>query len=119
MFLTSLVFSISMLSGLGFYAKMGVEASAETQNEDVQAAAENLDGIEFDEDRSSSILQGPLAALVPAMEILMSLVTILSNTSGVVQLLFGASAIVGDTIELFFRLTMLITLAFVIRGLIW
>jgi len=33
-----------------------------SQNEDVQNAAEELKGIDYDEDRSSAILQGPLAA---------------------------------------------------------
>lgn len=117
MFLTSLILAITVLSGLGYYAEMGVEASAESQNKDVQLAAENLDGIEFDEDRSSSILQGPLAALIPAANLLMAFVTILSNTSGVLQLLFGAPVVVADTVELLFRIAMLITIAFFIRGL--
>jgi len=115
-FLVSLIFSITILSGLGFYAQLGVSADVETHNEDVQNAAENLEGIEYDEDRSPPILQGPLAAVIPVVEILQTFTTVLGNTSGVLQLLFGAPEVVADTVELFFRITMLVTIAFLIRG---
>lgn len=116
-FLVALISSISILSGIGFYAQLGVSASVESQNQDVQRAAQNLEGIDYDEDRSGSILQGPLAAVIPAVEIVQTLSTILFNTAGVIQLLFGAPEIVAETIELFFRVSMLITIGFFIRGI--
>lgn len=116
-FLMSLIFSITILSGLGFYAQIGISASAESHNDDVQDAADQLEGIEFDEDRSPSILRGPLAAVIPAVDLLMAFATVLGNTSGVIQLLFGAPVVVADTIQLLFRIAMLITAAFFIRGL--
>lgn len=117
-FVVSLIFSITILSGIGFYASMGIEADVEGQNEDVQAAAENLGAIEYDEERSGDILQGPLAGIIPAVEILQTLSTILFNTSGVIQLLFGAPEIIADTLQTFFQLAMLITIGFFIRGAI-
>lgn len=116
-FVVSLVFSMTILGGVGFYAELGAEIDASTHSDDAEAAAENLEGIEYDEDRSPPILQGPLAAVIPVIEIVQTLTTVLFNTSGVLQLLFGVPEVVADTVELFFRATMLITIAFLIRGI--
>lgn len=115
-FIVSLIFSMTILSGLGFYAAMGVDVSAESQNEDVQRAADQLNGIEFGEGRSSSILQGPLAAVTPVVRIFQTFTTVIGNTSGVIQLLFGIPKIAADTIELTFRIAMLVTIGYVIRS---
>lgn len=112
----SLLASMTILSGLGYYADLGAEVDPETHNEDVANAAENLQGIEYDEDRSPPILQGPLAAVIPVVEILQTFTTVIFNTSGLLQLLFGLPAVVADTIELLFRIAMLLTIAFLIRG---
>lgn len=114
--LAALVMSMTVLSGLGFYAEMGAEVDVSGQNEDVQAAADQLSGIEFGEGRSSAILQGPLAAVVPVVRIFQSFTTVLGNTSGVIQLLYGAPKIVADQIELLFRIMMLVTIAYAIRS---
>lgn len=116
--MTALVLSITVLSGMGYYASMsaGADLDVSGQNQDVQQAADQLDGINYGEDRSNAILQGPLAAVVPFIEILQVLSAVLGNTSGVIQLLFGAPPVVADNIERLFRLAMLITIAFGIRG---
>jgi hypothetical protein len=112
----SLVLSMTLLNGLGYYALMGAEIDVSGQNKDVQAAADNLDGIEFGEGRSSAILQGPLAAVVPFVRIFQSFTTVLGNTSGVVQLLYGVPPAVADPIEVVFRLMMLVTIGYGIRS---
>jgi len=115
-FLISLILAITMLSGIGYYAEIGTDMDVSGQNDDVQRAADNLDSIEYDEDRNSAILQGPLAVVIPAIEILQTLTTVVLNTSGVLQLLFGVPAVVGDTIQLFMQVTLVITIAYTIRG---
>lgn len=115
-FLVSMILSITILSGIGYYAEIGANVDVEGQNEDVKQAAEELEGIDYGEDRSSAILQGPLAAVVPVIDILLTFKTVIGNTSGVIQLLFGVPAVIADTMELFFRIAMLVTIAFTIRG---
>lgn len=122
-FIVALTMSMSILGGIGFYASMGVEMSVEGQNEDVQRAADQLggpdsdeDGISFAEGRSSSILEGPLAVVTPVVEIFQVFTAIVGNTSGVIQLLYGMPKVVGDTIEVFFRLSLLVTILYLIRS---
>lgn len=115
-FVVSLLFSMTILSGLGFYAMLGAEIDVDSQNEDVQSAAENLEGIEYDEDRSPPLLQGPLAVVIPAVEVLQTFTTVVSNTSGVLQLLFGLPAVVADTMQRMFHFAMLVTILFLVRG---
>lgn len=113
----SLIFSMSILGGIGYYAELGeAELDVEEQNKDVQKAAEQLDGVEFGEGRSSSILEGPLAVVTPVVSGLQVVTTVLGNTSGVLQLLYGLPQGVADTIETVFRLAMFITVIFLIRG---
>jgi len=50
------------------------------------------------------------------IEILQTFTTVLSNTSGVLQLLFGVPAVIADTVELFLGIAMLVTIAFTIPG---
>jgi len=115
-FVVSLIFSMTILGGIGFYASLGVDVDVESQNEDVKQAAEQLQGIEFGEGRSSAILQGPLAAVTPVIRIIQTFTTVIMNTSGVIQLLYGLPAIAADMIELMFRIAMLVTVAYMIRS---
>lgn len=115
-FAVSLILSMTILGGLGFYALMGIDVDTAGQNQDVQRAAEELDGIEFAEGRSSSILEGPLAAVTPVVSIFQTFTTVIGNTSGVIQLLYGVPKVAADTIELLFRIAMLVTIAYVIRS---
>lgn len=115
--LIALILSMSVLSGLGFYADLNAgEIDADSHNDDVVAAAESLDGVEFGEDRGASILEGPLAAVVPAIDFALTLKTVLANTSGVLQLLFGVPAVAADAIQTFARIAMLVTFIYLIRS---
>lgn len=115
-FIVSLIFSMTILAGVGFYGMMGVSVDPDSQNDDVREAAEQLDGIDFGEGRSSSILEGPLAAVTPVITIFQTFTTVISNTSGVIQLLYGLPAVAADMIELMFRIAMLITIGYIIRS---
>jgi len=115
-FVISLIFSMTILGGVGFYAMLGVQIDAESYNEDVQRAADELQGIEYGEGRSSSILEGPLAAITPVVTIFQTFTTVLTNTSGVLQLLYGLPPVAADTIETFFRLAMVVTIGYLIRS---
>jgi len=95
---------------------VGVDVDAAGQNADVQQAAEQLDGIEFAEGRSSSILQGPLAVVTPVVGIMQTFTAVIGNTSGILQLLFGLPAVAADAIEVLFRIAMLVTLIYLIRS---
>lgn len=113
---TALIMSMTVLGGMGYYAKLGADIDDESYNQDVQDAAEELNSIEFGEDRSSSILEGPLAAITPVVGMFQAFITVLTNTSGVIQLLYGVPKVVGDTVELLFRIGMVITLGYLIRS---
>lgn len=115
-FIGGLIFSITIIGGLGYYSAANVDLDAENQNADVQRAAEQLDGIEFAEGRSSSIIDGPLAVVTPVVGILQTFTTVIGNTSGVLQLLYGLPAVAATTIEWAFRIAMLVTMLFVIRS---
>jgi len=115
-FIGSLILSMTILGGMGYYADLGVDVDAAGQNADVQQAAEQLDGIEFGEGRSSSILQGPLAVVTPVVGIMQTFTAVIGNTSGVLQLLFGLPPVAADAIELLFRIAMLVTLVYLIRS---
>ena len=113
---TALIMSMTVLGGMGYYAKLGADIDDESYNQDVQDAAEELNSIEFGEDRSSSILEGPLAAITPVVGMFQAFITVLTNTSGVIQLLYGVPKVVGDTIELLFRIGRVITVGYLIRS---
>lgn len=115
-FLSSLVFSMTILSGVGFYALLGADLDVSSQNADVQNAADQLGEQSFAEGRSSSILEGPLATVAPFIDILQTFVTVIGNTSGVIQLLYGVPAVIADQIGRLFKISMLVTIAYAIRA---
>jgi len=115
-FVSSLIFSLTILTSVGYAAALGTNVDPSTQNADVQAAAEQLQGIEFGEGRSGSILQGPLAAVTPVVGILQTFVAVIGNTSGLLQLLYGAPPVAANLIEILLRIAMLVTIAYVIRS---
>jgi hypothetical protein len=116
MVITALIMAMTVMSGIGYYADLGADIDDDSYNEDVQNAAEELNQTSFGEDRSSSILEGPLAAVTPIIGMLSTLATVITNTSGVLQLLFGAPKVVGDTIEVLSRIAFVITFAYAIRA---
>lgn len=116
-FMTSLILAMSVLSGVSYYEELGAELDPDTANDDVVAANDALSGIDYNEDRSNSILQGPLAAVVPVVGILQTIKAVVANTSGVLQLLYGIPPAVADPIETIFRLAMGLTIVYLARGL--
>lgn len=115
-FVIALILSMTMLGGIGFYASLGVTVDVESQNEDVVAAAEELGGVELGEGRSASITEGPLATVTPSVGVIQTFTTVIRNTSGVIQLLFGLPPAIADPIETFFRLAMVVTVLYLIRS---
>lgn len=115
-FIVSLILSMSVLGGVGFYALLGADVSAESQNQDVQNAADQLGSLTFAEDRSNSILEGPLAVVTPVVGIFKTFITVIRNTSGVVQLLYGVGPVVGDAIQVMFQFALLVTTGYLIRS---
>jgi len=124
-FAGSLILAVTMLTGVGYFASLGnVQIDAGSQNDDVREAAETLgvnnsdsgSGIGFGEDRSNSILEGPLAVVTPVVDIFMTFVGVIGNLSGFLELLFGLPNIVAETIELFFRIGMVVTLIYLVRS---
>jgi hypothetical protein len=110
--------SMTILSGVGYYSSLGTahDLDASGSNEDVTSAAQELNNITFAEGRSNSILQGPLAVVTPVVRMGQTFTTVLRNTSGVLQLLYGLPAIAANTIELLFRLAMVVSMIFLIRS---
>jgi len=116
-FIVGLILSMTILSGVGYYASLGdVEIDADKHNDDVVAAADSVGNTSFAEGRSGSVLEGPLAVVTPVVRTFNLLVTIVFNTSGIMQLLFGLPAIAADTIQLVFQLSMAVTLLYLVRS---
>jgi hypothetical protein len=114
--IASLIMAMTLLSGIGYYSALGADLDAESHNADVQNAAEELDSVGFGEDRSSSILEGPLAVVTPVVGIFQTFSTVVTNTSGVLQLLYGLPTVAADIIELLFRVAMVVSLLYLIRS---
>lgn len=115
--IVSLVLSMSVLSSLGYYALLGDrQYDVSGQNEDVQRAASELRNISYGEGGGNAFFEGPLAAVQPAVDMLSTLRTVVFNTSGVMQFLFGLPAAAADAIATVFRLALMITMAYLIRS---
>jgi hypothetical protein len=114
--IASLILSMTLLSGIGYYASLGAELDADSHNQDVQDAADELNSVGFGEDRSSSVLEGPLAVVTPVVGIFQTLSTVVTNTSGVLQLLYGIPAVAADLVETVFRFAMVVSLLYLIRS---
>lgn len=116
-FVTGLVFALTILTGVGYIANVdGLTLDGESYNDDVQSAADQLSGIQYQEGRNSAILQGPLAVVVPVVDLFLTFQTVILNTSGLLQLLFGLPAVVADTLQTFFQLALVVTIGYLIRS---
>lgn len=111
----SLIMSISILSGLGFYSSMGVDYS-DSANDDVREAADALVGQEATDSGSGSALEDFTSS---AATTLASAWQVIANLSGVLQLLFGLPAALTDTLQTFFLMVFGITFAAFIRGVMF
>lgn len=108
----SLVFSISILAGMGFYSEMGVQYDIESENQQVQNAVETFTGQEATDRTGGSALQDFTAS---AGQTLASGWEIIANLSGVLQML-GVPKPLADPLQSIFQLTFGITFAAFIRG---
>lgn len=112
---TAIIMSMSILSGLGFYAGMGVDYEA-SANDDVQSAADVLVGQNATDRAGGSVLQdfttSGATTLATAWQVI-------SNLSGILQLLFSLPAVLTDKIQTFFQLVYGITFAAFIRGVVF
>lgn len=106
------VLAISVLSGIGYYSHLHVDYDNTGASSDVQAAADALANQEATDTGGSAIVEFTTGAA----NTFQSFWQVISNTSGVVKLLFGAPDSVAQQIELIFRIAFGISFAGFIRG---
>jgi len=111
---TSLVLSMSMLSGLGFYSQLGVSYQ-DSARDDVNAAADALVGQEASDKSGGSVLQDFTTS---AGRTISTGWQVIGNTDGVLILLFGLPGVVAGTIQLLFNMTYGFFFAAFIRGVV-
>lgn len=116
--MATLILALSVLTSVGYVAGLDSDLAVDvsSQNADVQQAAEQLTSVEFGEGRSSAILQGPLAAVTPVVRIFQTLQAVLLNTSGVLQLLYGAPKPAADAVQLIGQIAFVVTGIYLIRS---
>lgn len=114
---TALILTMSALSGLGVYDALGVGYGLESADQDVQAAADALMRVDYQEGGSDAVLQGPLAAVRGVVATLQTIRAVLFNTSGILKLLFGAPGPIAEMIERFFQISYGLFTVLAVRGL--
>lgn len=108
----AVIMSISVLAGIGFYDSLQVNYTGDQHNEDVQAAADAMTNQE-----STTTGTNPIEDFtVGAGTTLSAAWQVISNTSGVLQLLFGLPQGVAEAMQTFIRIIYGITFAGFIRG---
>lgn len=110
----SLIMAISILSGIGFYDSLGLDYSSQGMDDDVKSAHDALVSQEATDTGGTAVVEfttGAANTLQAAWEVL-------SNTSGVIKLLFGAPDSVADTFQTFFRIVFGVTFLGFIRGVV-
>lgn len=106
--------TITMLGAIGFYAELGVDYDGSDHNADVENAADALVGQEA-QSTGSSLLEEFTASGGNALQVGWQ---VLSNTSGVLQLLFSVPKTAADLVQTFFQIMFGVTFAGFIRGVI-
>lgn len=112
MIVVTLTLGISIMSGIGAYAALGVDYT-DSSNDDVQSAADALVGQEASDQAAGSALED---FTTNAGRVLASGWQVIANLSGILQLLFGLPKVITEPIQLFFQMTFGITFAAFIRG---
>lgn len=110
----ALTLSISIMSGLGFYGMLGVSYT-DSANADVQRAADSMVGQEAADKSGGSVLQDFTTS---AGRTLSAAWQVLSNLSGILQLLFGIPSELADAIQTFWIMVYSVTFAAFIRGVV-
>lgn len=109
----SLIVSISLLAGGGFYNELGLQYD-DSANQQVESAVDTFTGQEATDRSGGSVLQdfttSGATTLAAGWEVI-------KNLSGVLQML-GIPKIVADALQTVFLLTFGITFAAFIRGVV-
>jgi hypothetical protein len=114
MLVVGVLLSVTVLAALGFYAGIGMQYP-ENANQQVQDAAEDFTGQEAT-DRSGGSAQQDFTT--SAADTLSAGWEIISNTSGVLQLLVMFPKVLADAIQSFIRIAFGLMFLFFIRGLV-
>lgn len=110
----ALSLSIPITAGLGFYDALNVDYS-DSASDDVQEAADAMIGQEATDESGGSALEDFTTS---AATTLSTGWQVISNLSGILQLLFGIPAALADALQTFFMMTFSITFIAFIRGVI-
>lgn len=104
--------SISILAGIGFYDQLGIDYSDPGYDDDVQAAAQAMTSQEASNTGSSAFTD----FTVGAGNSIQTFWQVLSNTSGILKLLFALPDPLAKSLQTVFQITFGVTFAGFIRG---
>lgn len=110
--MTGLILAISILSGIGFYDNLALDYSSQGMDDDVQSAADALTSQEATDTGGTAVVEFTTGAA----NVLQVGWEVVSNTSGVLKLLFNLPDAVADPFETFFQIAYGLTFAGFIRG---
>lgn len=108
------ILAISVLSGIGYFDAWHVDYGGTGADADVQAAVDALTNQEATDRGGSAIVEfttGSANALQTGWQVI-------SNTSGVLKLLFGLPDVLAQTVETLFQIAFGITFLGFIRGVL-
>lgn len=108
----AVILSIGTLSAVGYYDSLKVDYDDPSANQDVQDAADALTSPDATDTGGTALVEfttGPANALQASW-------AVLSNTSGLLQLLIGLPKSVADPIQTFFQVIFGITFIGFLRG---
>lgn len=108
------ILSISMLSGVGFYASMNIQYTDAGQ-QDVQNAADAMIGQTASDQSTGSVLQDFTTS---AGRTLATGWQVIANLDGILEMLFGLPDAIADPIRVAFQMWFSITFAAFIRGVV-
>lgn len=108
----SVISAISILSGIGFYDSLYLDYSDQGMDDDTQKALNALTTQEATDTGGTAVVEFTTGAA----NTLQAAWAVISNTSGVVKLLFGAPDVIAQTFEKFFQIAFGLTFAGFIRG---
>lgn len=108
------VLAISVLSGVGYFDTWNVDYGGTGADADVQAAVDALTNQQATDRGGSAIVEfttGSANALQSAWQVI-------SNTSGVLKLLFPVPDVLANTVQIVYQIAFGITFAGFIRGVL-
>jgi hypothetical protein len=108
------ILSISVLSGLGYYADMNVQYS-DSADADVERAANAMVGQNASDQSGGSVLQDFTTS---AGRTLATGWQVIANLSGILKMLYGAPDVVASSMQTMFQIVFGISFAAFIRGVV-